>query len=90
MCIRDRFDFFWGGVEVPAAPWDAAGEWVLSSYRGQAAFLPADSVELVLADPMAVSYTHLDVYKRQAWRMGRATNPVSADSRPPPSVWTIR
>lgn len=43
----EPFDFFWGGVEVPAAPWDAAGEWVLSSYRGQAAFLPADSVELV-------------------------------------------
>ena len=43
----EPFDFFWGGVEVPAAPWDAAGEWVLSSYRGQAAFLPADSVELL-------------------------------------------
>ena len=61
----EPFDFFWGGVEVPAAPWDAAGEWVLSSYRGQAAFLPADSVELVLADPMvrkAQDYTSTTPY----------------------------
>ena len=61
----EPFDFFWGGVEVPAAPWDAAGEWVLSSYRGQAAFLPADSVELVLADPMvrkAQDYTSITPY----------------------------
>ena len=40
------FDFFWGGMDVPAEPWDAAGKWVLSSYRGKSAFLPADKVEL--------------------------------------------
>ena len=46
------FDFFWDGVRVPAVPWDAAGEWVLSSYGGRAAFLPARSVQLIPRDDM--------------------------------------
>ena len=61
----EPFDFFWGGVEVPAAPWDAAGEWVLSSYRGQAAFLPADSVEA--RAPLLPPGRHRDVPRH---RMG--------------------
>ena len=37
-------------------------------------FFPLDGKQVLMLGPMAVSYTHLDVYKRQRqrWRCGRS------------------
>ena len=61
MCIRDRYKAAEQAVAVVLQPLQAAG-------RPAAALLPAlaECKGLLVVD--AVSYTHLDVYKRQRWR----------------------
>ena len=80
MCIRDRLDdlnrhvrFFGGGLFKGLTDYsfelddDGVPYWVITSYKNRWLFnLPeADGVLTVNATTGAVSYTHLDVYKRQ-------------------------
>ena len=55
MCIRDRLKHFVPDMPI-IAPWR---EWNIKSREEEIAYAEAHN---------AVSYTHLDVYKRQGWR----------------------
>ena len=64
MCIRDRYFI----VYVIFAVFFTVGMYLITKYEENA---KATQIALLLAEhPEPVSYTHLDVYKRQKSRIG--------------------
>ena len=61
MCIRDRRSIYLEPVELGQAKVEVDAVWGLTNRQAHTLFsVPSDH------DVIAVSYTHLDVYKRQA------------------------
>ena len=71
MCIRDRNDHVCTRMEHVNN--------VLSISYGAAKYLGLNE-ELVMAIAVAVSYTHLDVYKRQVFEVSKRISFVSQSS----------
>ena len=66
MCIRDRVQFYWDLSGITFQPEQLLQEIILGDIGGWAGFVSS----VYLTGPGPVSYTHLDVYKRQ--QQGRA------------------